>query len=163
MLTNGITTRSDIEALLASEARKRGVRVADIKADLDEKQGTGCLSLSDLEIINSIPVKEFAKKNGLCLDSTSESSFVKVPNGRLNQSKPLSASHASSDIKRSGSSKSSKKGSDDDDDASDSEASSASSSFRASHESSPKTLNRSCRSSLDTNVQQRLKEEMGHR
>ena len=41
MLTNGINTKSDIEAILNSEARKRGLKLTDI----EDRQGNGALSL----------------------------------------------------------------------------------------------------------------------
>eukprot|EP00794_Sanderia_malayensis_P001467 gene1467-1622_t len=55
VLTNGINTKTDVEALLAREASKRGLRLSDLKADIEDKQGA--LSLTDLELISNIPAK----------------------------------------------------------------------------------------------------------
>ena len=53
VLTNGINTKMDVEALLAREANRRGLKLSDLKADIEEKS----LSLNDLELISNIPAK----------------------------------------------------------------------------------------------------------
>lgn len=130
VLTNGINTKMDIEALLAREASKRGLKLADLKADIEEKS----LSLSDLELISNIPAK------GLSVDGTQrrhlsngdiENVAVKLPVGRThgksNGESKRSAFKARNDI--------------DEDDQSDSGDSTASSGvLRSSTSSSPKSV-----------------------
>lgn len=140
------TKSGDIEGLLASEARRRGFKLSDIKAEIEEKQnGTGSLSLSDLELITNIPVKELAKKNGLHFDG--DSSFVKVSNGRVQKLTNNSSGISSDKNNQQGTtvnSSSSKIGSDDDGSISDSEESTHSNHRVTNHDSSPKNkLNRS--------------------
>ena len=81
VLTNGINTKMDIEALLAREASKRGLKLADLKADIEEKS----LSLSDLELISNIPSKtlsiEGSQRKGLS-NGDIENGGVKFSTGR---------------------------------------------------------------------------------
>lgn len=86
VLTNGINTKMDIEALLAREASKRGLKLADLKADIEEKS----LSLSDLELISNIPSKTLPLESSQRKSLSSgdfENGGVKLSVGR-SQGKP---------------------------------------------------------------------------
>ena len=129
VLTNGINTKTDIEALLAREASKRGLKLSDLKADIEEKS----LSLSDLELISNIPTKTLSiegSRKGLS-NGDIENGNVKLSVGRtqgrsLGESKKLSLK-GRNDL--------------DDDDNSDSGDSTASSGvMRSSTSNSPKAV-----------------------
>ena len=83
LLTNGINTKTDIEAVLTREASKRGLKLSDIKADFEEKLGT--LSLSDLELISNLPSKsasfENTSKKGY--SGEIENGGLKLSNGKV--------------------------------------------------------------------------------
>ena len=130
VLTNGINTKTDIEALLAREASKRGLKLSDLKADIEEKS----LSLSDLELISNIPTKTLSiegSRKGLS-NGDIENGSVKLSVGRtqgraFGESKKLSLKGRNDH--------------DDDDDNSDSGDSTASSGvMRSSTSNSPKAV-----------------------
>ena len=86
MLTNGINTKMDIEALLAREASKRGLKLADLKADIEEKS----LSLSDLELISNIPAKTLSfegSQRKVLYNGDIENGGVKLSVGRSHNKK----------------------------------------------------------------------------
>ena len=139
MLTNGINTKSDIEAL------KRG-------HDIEERNSS--LSLTDLEVIANIPVKELSKKNGLTLDH-SEIGFARVPKGSSNGKLYNGDVNM---VKRSSKNNHNKKSIDTEDELSDSEESTASS--RISQDSSPKTTARNAKCE---GLQSKLKDEQSSR
>ncbi|XP_057306990.1 macoilin-1-like [Hydractinia symbiolongicarpus] len=136
--TNGINTKTDIESILSTEARKRGLKLTDI----EERQGSSPLSLNDLEVIANVPVK----KNSVNIEP-SEMGFVKVPsrNGKFSNGDL----HSNYQKK----SKHSKKSVESEDELSDSTESSTSS--RISYDNSPKTAKDIKYESL----QSKLKEE----
>lgn len=120
--TNGINTKTDIESILSTEARKRGLKLTDI----EERQGSSPLSLNDLEVIANVPVK----KNSVNIEPN-EMGFVKVPSrNRKFSNGDLHSNHQKK-------SKHSKKSVESEDELSDSTESSTSS--RVSYENSPKT------------------------
>ncbi len=121
----------DVEALLAREASKRGLRLSDLRADMDEKQGS--LSLSNLELISSISTKTMSIDRKALPNGEFENGGVKIPNGRthnkMHDSKRISfkASCSRNDI--------------DEEENSDSAESTASSGIlRSSTSSSPKSV-----------------------
>lgn len=80
VLTNGINTKMDIETLLAREASKRGLKLSDLKADIEEKQGS--LSLSDLELISNIPAKTMSIDRKALPNGDYENGGLRIPNGK---------------------------------------------------------------------------------
>ena len=130
VLTNGINTKMDIEAILAREASKRGLKLADLKADIEEKS----LSLSDLELISNIPAKtlsiEASQRKVLC-NGDLENSGVKLSVGR-------SHAKANGDSKKSNSKGRNDIDEDENSDSGDSTASSGV--LRSSTSSSPKSV-----------------------
>lgn len=159
ILANGINSKSDIETIISNEARKRGLKIADI----EERQGGSSLSLNDLETISSIPLKDVSsRKNGSTTCDTIEG-LVKVAKGascfNVKANGDLSNSHNStlSTTKRS-KNKQKPPESDYELDISDSEDSISSS--RVSQDSSPKS-NRT--NKTDNTVAMKLKEEQVQR
>ena len=135
VLTNGINTKMDIEAILAREASKRGLKLADLKADIEEKS----LSLSDLELISNIPAKtlsiEGSQRKVLC-NGDLENGGVKLSVGR-------SHGKANGDSKKSNSKGRNDIDEDENSDSGDSTASSGV--LRSSTSSSPKSVSCHCR------------------
>lgn len=171
MLTNGINTKSDVEALqlLTTEARK-GLRSE--RTEVEERQGNSSLSLNDLVVVtNNTPLKDNNKKNNHDVSfDHSEVGFTRVPssshkgssNLKNSVSSDVNVSSASSNNRRNNSSKNSKKNSDvTDDELEISESEESTSSSRLSQDSSPK----SARVSLSKieSLQSKLKEEQSLR
>ena len=130
VLTNGINTKMDIEALLAREASRRGLKLADLKADIEEKS----LSLSDLELFPSIPAKTLsieAPQRKVLYNGDIENGGVKLSTGR-------SHGKANGDSKKSNSKARNDIEEDENSDSGDSTASSGV--MRSSTSSSPKSV-----------------------
>jgi len=147
VLTNGINTKMDIEALLAREASRRGLKLADLKADIEEKS----LSLSDLELFPSIPAKTLsieAPQRKVLYNGDIENGGVKLSTGR-------SHGKANGDSKKSNSKARNDIEEDENSDSGDSTASSGV--MRSSTSSSPKSARDKA---VEASLQAKLRDEI---
>eukprot|EP00795_Rhopilema_esculentum_P017259 gene17259-8821_t len=139
----------DVEALLAREANRRGLKLSDLKADIEEKS----LSLNDLELISSIPAKTI---------SIAGSQRKGISNGDIeNGNVKFSVGKAQGNSRNYGDTKKiSFKGRNDIEDEENSDSADSTSSsgvMRSSTSSSPKSARDK---SLEASLQARIKDEV---